>query len=109
VFNPDLFPTTNKQIEVDEPIKELVEFTSGLDNSKGDNVLFPCTPMGVCQIIMSMGTFWNHHVNKEDALKGKVITIYNRYVFPVLLILLVPVLHQQSILAGPVPSRLEPD
>jgi hypothetical protein len=36
--------------------------------------------MGVCQIIMSMGTFWDHHANKEDALKGKVITIYNRYV-----------------------------
>jgi len=64
----------------DEPIKELVEFKSGSDSWKGDNVLFPCTPMGVCQIIMSVGTFWDHHVNKEDALKGKVITIYNRYV-----------------------------
>jgi hypothetical protein len=36
--------------------------------------------MGVCQIIMSMGTFWDHHANKEDALKGKVISILNRYV-----------------------------
>jgi hypothetical protein len=71
----------------DEPIKELVEFKSGLDSFKGDNVLFPCTPMGVCQIIMSMGTFWNHHVNKEDALKGKVITIYIRYVLPPVLLL----------------------
>ena len=108
MFNPDLFPTTNKQVEVDEPIKELVEFTSGVDNSKGDNVLFPCTPMGVCQIIMSMGTFWNHHVNKEDALKGKVITIYNRYVFPVLLILLSPFASYKSI--SPIPTHLvEPD
>jgi hypothetical protein len=68
------------EVEVDEPIKELVEFTSGLESLKGDNILFPCTSMGVCQIIMSIGSFWNHYVNKEDALKGKVITIYNRYV-----------------------------
>lgn len=65
---------------IEEPIKELVEFTSGITTWKGDNVLFPCTPMGVCQIIMSMGTFWNHQANKEDALKGKVVTILNRYV-----------------------------
>jgi hypothetical protein len=57
--------------------------------------------MGVCQIIMSMGSFWDHHANKEDALKGKVITIYNRYVLPPpppLLLLLLPLFFPSNYL-----------
>ena len=72
--------TMNKTKMVEPIIKEREEFTSGTQEGKGDHVLFPCTSMGVCQIIMSMGQFWDHGVNKEDALKGKVVTVINRFV-----------------------------
>jgi 5,10-methylene-tetrahydrofolate dehydrogenase/methenyl tetrahydrofolate cyclohydrolase len=42
--------------------------------------LFPCTPMSVCTILMSLQSIWDHSVPSDLALHGKNVTIINRYV-----------------------------
>jgi 5,10-methylene-tetrahydrofolate dehydrogenase/methenyl tetrahydrofolate cyclohydrolase len=44
--------------------------------------VFPCTPMAVCLILMSIPEFWatGPDVDPKRALEGKTIVIVNRYV-----------------------------
>jgi methylenetetrahydrofolate dehydrogenase (NAD+) len=41
--------------------------------------LFPCTPMSVCTILMSLKSIWDHSAPSDLALNGKNVTIINRY------------------------------